>query len=117
MTARISLIAIALTASIIADLKAQHGEDNVRKFQLERGGQEFVVRGPAPGEYERALDKIGDGGRRKTEAIQEVGLACIVFPDRETVDAILVTKPGLKLTAGNVALEISGVVEAYAEKI
>lgn len=104
-----------LTKTLIDELKAKHGE--LRAFSLERGGQRFVVRGPNEGEFQRALDKIGDGGRRKTEAITEIGEACLVFPPAEEVARIAASKPGLLMTAGNEAMQIAGVVDAYSEKL
>lgn len=106
---------IELTTAIIDDLKAKHGE--LRAFSLDRGGQRFVVRGPSEVEFQRALDKIGDGGRRKTEAILEVGQACLVFPARDAVATIAAAKPGLYLTAGNEAMQIAGVVDTFSEKL
>lgn len=106
---------IELTQTVIDTLKAQHGE--LRKFSLERGGQAFVVRGPTEAEFQRALDKINEGGRRKTEAMMEIGQACLVFPPSEEVARFVATKPGMLLTAGNEAMQIAGVVDAYSEKL
>lgn len=108
---------VPLTQEIIDQLKSKHGE--VRKFSIDKskGGQEFLSRGPSEPEFDRALDKINDGGRRRSEGIREVGRACLVFPDEAIIEAILLSKPGLTLTAGDVALEIAGVVNAYAEKV
>lgn len=104
-----------LTKDTIDSLKAKHGE--LRKFCLERGGQPFVVRGPSEGEFQRAMDKIADGGRRKVEAIAEIGEACIVFPPSDEVAKIVASKPGVLFTAGNEAMQIAGVVDAYSEKL
>jgi hypothetical protein len=106
---------IDLDKQTIDDLKARHGE--LRAFSLDRGGQRFVVRGPSEVEFQRALDKIGDGGRRKTEAILEVGQACLVFPDAAEASKIASAKPGLYLTAGNEAMQIAGVVDTFSEKL
>lgn len=106
---------IELTKTIIDDLKAKHGE--LRKFSLERGGQPFVVRGPNEAEFQRALDKINEGGRRKTEAMMELGQACLVFPPADEVAKVAAVKPGMLLTAGNEAMQIAGVVDAYSEKL
>lgn len=104
-----------LNQKTIDDLKAKHGE--LRAFSLERGGQRFVVRGPSEVEFQRALDKINEGGRRKTEAMTEIGQTCIVFPSPEDVAQVASVKPGLFLTAGNEAMQIAGVVDAYSEKL
>ena len=106
---------IDLTEAIIADLKHKHGE--LAAFSLERGGQKFVVRGPSEPEFQRAIDKIGEGGRRKTDAMFEIGQACLVFPDAAEVQRIAAAKPGLYLTAGNEAMQIAGVVDTYSEKL
>lgn len=106
---------IELTKTIIEDLKAKHGE--LRAFSLERSGQRFVVRGPSEGEFQRAMDKIADGGRRKTEAIAEIGEACLVFPPADEVSKVVAAKPGVLFTAGNEAMQIAGVVDAYSEKL
>lgn len=104
-----------LTQATIDDLKSKHGE--LRAFSLERGGQRFVVRGPNEAEFQRALDKINEGGRRKTEAMMEIGQACLVFPAADEVSRVIATKPGMLLTAGNEAMQIAGVVDAYSEKL
>lgn len=106
---------IELTQIKIDELKSLHGE--LRKFSLERNGQAFVVRGPSNPEYERAIDKIGEGGRRRTEAVSELGQACIVFPDAAEVARIVATKPGVLMTAGNEALVIAGITDAFSEKL
>lgn len=106
---------IELTPDIIDTLKAKYGE--LRKFSLERGGQVFVVRGPSESEFQRAIDKIGEGGRRKTEAIFEIGQACLVFPDAAEVAKIAAAKPGLLMTAGNEAMQIAGIVDTFSEKL
>lgn len=106
---------IELTPDIIDTLKAKHGE--LRKFSLERGGQVFVVRGPSEAEFQRAIDKISEGGRRKTEAIFEIGQACLVFPEAAEVAKIAAVKPGLLMTAGNEAMQIAGIVDTFSEKL
>ena len=113
-----------LTKTLIDELKAKHGE--LRGFVLEQESkipfqkltaQKFVVRGPSPAEYQRAVDKISDGGRRKIEAIFEIGEACLVFPEASEIAKIAAAKPGLLMTAGNEAMQIAGMVDAYAEKL
>ena len=106
---------IDLTETTIADLKHKHGE--LAAFSLERGGQKFVVRGPSEPEFQRAIDKIGKGERRKTDAMFKIGQTCLIFPDAAEVQRIAAAKPGLYLTAGNEAMQIAGVVDTYSEKL
>ena len=105
---------IELTPDTIADLKRKHR--HIKQFSLERGGQVFVVRAPDPDEFQRALDKMSEGGRLKVEATIEVGESCVVFPDAATVRAHTDERPGLPFTAGNHALELSGLGDGYGVK-
>lgn len=106
---------IELTPEIIDTLKRKHGPC-LQSFRLERGGQEFAVRAPDPAEFERALDKVADGGRRKVEATTELGEACLVFPEASELQKHLAVKPGLSFSAGNMAFELAGLTDGYGVK-
>ncbi len=108
-------MSIELTPEIIDTLKRKCGA-TLQAFRLERGGQEFVVRPPDASEFERALDKAAEGGRRKVEATVELGEACLVFPEASEVRKHLEAKPGLAFTAGNLAFELAGLTDGYGVK-
>jgi len=105
---------IELTPEITETLKKKH--EHLQAFRLDRGGQEFVVRPPTAAEFERALDKAADGGRRKVEATTELGEACLVFPEASELQKHLAAKPGLAFTAGNFAFELAGLSDGYGVK-
>lgn len=108
-------MSIELTPEIVDTLKRKHGAQ-LQAFRLERGGQEFVVRAPDSAEFERALDKAAEGGRRKVEATTELGEACLVFPEASELQKHLAVKPGLAFTAGNMAFELAGLSDGYGVK-
>lgn len=105
---------IPLTDDTIATLKSKHRR--LRSFSLERGGQVFVVRAPSEDEFHRAIDKISDGGSKRSEAVLEVGEACLVFPESADLRRLMSEAPGLAYTAGNQALELAGISEGYGVK-
>jgi hypothetical protein len=105
---------IVLTEEAVESLKRKHR--HLKKFALERGGQEFVVRAPDESEFQRAIDKMAEGGRLKSEAVMEVGEACLVFPDAAAIKQHLAERPGLAFSAGNLALELAGVTDGYGVK-
>lgn len=98
----------------IDELKTAHGHELVL---VRAAGAELVVRPPTTAEYRRAMDKIGEGERRRVPALEELGRCCCVYPDKAALSALLEQKPGLALTLGGKALELSGVVESDAEKL
>lgn len=105
---------IPLTDADIDRLKSKYGR--IQAFYLERGGQRFVVRPPNEDEFQYAADKMAEGGRTRSDAIQDTGRDCLVFPDKEAIDRHLVRTPGLALTAGNMALELAGVTDGVGVK-
>lgn len=105
---------IHLTPETIDALKRKHG--TLKSFRLERGGQEFVVRAPDGSEYERCMDKVADGGRRKVEAVTELGECCVVFPEAGEVSRLAGLFPALFYSAGNMALEMAGLTDGYGVK-
>lgn len=96
-------------------LRVEHGP----LIQVEAAGIHVVLAKPAKanigGVYMRFMEKAAKP-ETKAEAAAGLFKACVVYPSKETVTAMLADEPGLAVSFGAHATSLIGVREAKVKK-
>jgi hypothetical protein len=102
---------VAIDPKVIDTLKAEHSQ----VYLLAACDEQVIVRQPTKGEFERFAAAVADEARR-AKASRLLFLDCVVYPDREAVDAMLARLPGLAITFGGECAELAGVTRDVERK-
>jgi len=108
----------------ISELEVEHGDSNVKVIRCDftPGSRAAIaVRVPKPAELKRYRHRVQVPLGSKTppptgEACEELGRACLIYPDKEAFEAMIESRPGLLIQAGIEALELSAGTAAEAGK-
>ena len=95
------------------DLKSKHGE--LFQLRAERTGDVVIVKKAPEPLWKRFRTQMMDPAK-KPFAPEQLLRDCIVFPDRETVDAMLARMPGLVDTFTGELAEINGAGQSVEKK-
>lgn len=101
-----------LTDEQITTLKAQHGD--VLSIVQDPDGNMLVFKPPTRAVYDRWIDK-GDNKQPSANA-RELAQACLVFPDRDGMIAMLDKRPGMLLGKNGVLDTITGMAGLFGEE-
>lgn len=97
----------------IDKLKAEHGEN---LHQLESStGETIIVKSPSRLAYSRFRDASFNEKRRKN-ALSNLVIDCIVWPDTKAWEAMLDARPGLEDTFASDLVELAGAADAVSRK-
>lgn len=92
-----------MTQTEIDKLKAEHGE----LHELSHAGETVIVKAPNRPTWKRFRAQAQDEGKRLI-AMEELLRACVVHPERSSLEAMLDRKPGLVEAFGKVLAELAG---------
>lgn len=103
------------TDAQLNELQVQHGQ----LLQLEADGIHVVLAKPPKanigGVYQRFVEKAAKP-ETKMEALSTLFKACVVYPPKDTVMAMLADEPGLGPSFGAHATQLIGIREAKVKK-
>lgn len=102
-----------LQESQIAELKTAHGKLGL---VTSASGAELVFRKPRRAEYDRWFDKREES---PTTAARELAQACLVYPDRDGMIAVLDDQPSLLMCGNGIidtVTDLAGAVGGAAQK-
>lgn len=100
-----------ITEEELAALKAKFGEINL----LEACDEQVLVRTPPYAEWQRFFSMANDPDQR-SNALDTLTRACIVYPDKAGVNKLLNLKPALGVTFGNEISELAGLAKKVSRK-
>jgi hypothetical protein len=96
-------------------LEAEHGDELIDYIELERYADGFpvlvVVRMPKPGEFKRYQQRCSSMQKNPfvaTEAANELGLVCALYPAREALQQLDELRNGVIAAAGVAAARMTG---------
>lgn len=95
----------------IEALKAQHGDIH----ELTAAGVSVIVKAPSRGAWKR-FRTSAQNERNRANAVGNLLLDCLVWPDHQTFEQILEKQPGLEDTFAAEVVEIAGAAEATTRK-
>lgn len=99
-----------MTEDQIRELKAKHG-DKLKVIPVEATdfdpACEIVIKRPPRGEYKRFRKMLFDDDQ-KSEALETLARACVVYPESAEFSKLLEERPALAETVGGKAAEFAG---------
>lgn len=103
-----------LADDLVAKIKAENPNVELHLLATPQG-ETVVCKAPSRAEYKRFRAMIIDPGQRPN-ALETLLVACVVWPTRNEVHALLDRRPGLAEVFGDKLAGIAGVGEDLVEK-
>jgi hypothetical protein len=102
-------------ADAIAKARAS-GIDNL--YHFESGDIDVLFKAPDERLYHRAVGKVSEEKGKAPQALKELALAIVVYPDLESFRTIVAKYPGLAMKVANDAMNIASLEEAaFSRKV
>lgn len=94
----------------INELEIEHGDENIATLRVDRyidGLPVMIaVRAPKPVEVKRFRSRMKQRNADAHAACEEVGRACLLYPNAETFDKLAEHRPMLPADSGGLAIQI-----------
>ncbi|GGR00307.1 DUF6848 family protein [Deinococcus ruber] len=97
----------------VTEWRSEYGDDRVKLLSVPIGSerQQFIVRGPSKGEYDRYLSEVAKSDRnfdRVNVATRNLFASCLLAPDIDTIRAIWERYPALTNTMTEPVMTMAG---------
>lgn len=105
------------------ELEAEHGSERIGFVEAERHIPGFpvlvIVRMPSEAKFKRYQDRVAkkEDGADIIRASTELGLSCVLYPERDILQKFDAELPGIAVAAGGKAAQMCGAkIEALGKK-